>query len=435
MQNMPSLYKQSLLTIVSLLIISMFYSCEKGDDVAPKVTVSQPAGGMFSVMDTIRVRANISDNEQVKLVSIHLFDKNNRRVAPSSTYFPNSGNYDLDASFVIDNLYLESGSYYLIVEAKDEFNSKKVYVSIQVGAIERVLDDILIVEKYTLETKVFSVINQKNLLRKFPYSYQDFLFNPYTLQYLFLTENGVLYAYLEEDIKDEALWQITDLKDPIHPFFGKLKYINNNTLVSHYKGEIRSYNKNGQLINTAVSNSNTGQVRQYYYDYDKIMLVKEPFVQGKDKIECLNQATGASLVSYDILFSPEKLLFINEDLCVIFGNKNNIAKACSLSTAYNVINYFGDFDNKKLGDAFKYSEYIYLLSLDNEIIEYDLANGYQRVVANTNSNVKFYHEEISETIFYIDGNFLYRLNYPEEGSTIYFANNNAIDDLHFTYNK
>ena len=436
MQNIESLYKHSLLTIVSLLIISIFFSCEKKDEMAPKVIINQPAGGVFVVMDTIRISANVSDNEKITTVSVHLFDENNRRVVPSNTYFPNSRNYNLDALFIIDNLYLESGKYYLIVEAKDEYNSKKAYVSIQVGALERVLNSILVVEKQTSETKLFSIIShQKNLIRTFPYPYQDFLFNPYSSQYQFLTEEGILYAFSQKNPKEEPLWAVTDLKDPTRPYFGTLMYFNNSTKVSSYKGEIRSYNASGKLINTASSNDNTGHIRQYYYDYNKIMLIKEPFMQGNDKIERLNQATGASLIAYDILFSPEKLLFVNEDLAVVFGNKNNIAKACSLSTVYNVVNYFGNFGEKKLGDAFKYSEYIYLISLDNKIIEYDLANGYQRILVSTNSNVQFYYEALSQSIYYIDGSLVNKLNYPAEGSTVYFSNNRTIDDMHFVYNK
>ena len=432
--NMQSLYKHSLLTIVSLLIITSFFSCEKEDNLKPIIEISQPKLSVYAVLDTINVALQVSDNHNIERVSLYIIDANNQKVCTSYNYVPNSSTYNLKALYIIDNLYLDDGEYFFVIEASDGINIEKKYVSIQIGALPKKLNDILIAESDILESKIYSIKNGKQLFKTFSAEYRDFIYNPFQEQYQFLSKDGLLTSYRANKI-DEQVWRVNDLKDPTHDFFGSLQYFDKNTLVSSSSGEIRYYDKDGNIINKAISNSQNNQIKQYYYNFDKIMLIKEPFINGEDKIEKLNQTTGASIVTYNILFKPEKLLFVDEGLCVIFGNKNNIAKACSLLTVQNVVHYFGDFGNRQLGDAYKYSKYLYLLSIDHQIVEYNITNGDERVIANTSNLVKFYYEELSHRLYFLDGKNIYYLNYPTDGKELYYANSKTVQDLIFVYNK
>lgn len=430
---MRALYKHKFLTIVSLLIIIIITSCKQQDDLAPVISILQPTSGSFLVFDTIRVQADVTDNESIQSIRIRLIDMDNQQVVPSYSYTVNVSSYQLKADFVIDNLYLESGSYYLVVEASDGINTSKKYVSVLIGALPRYLEDQLIVERDNQQTHIYSIKNGKVLFKTFPFAYQDFIYNPYSKQYLFLSEGGVLTAYDKDDI--EILWQVTDLKDPLRAYYGSLFYKDNVVYVNNYSGGIKAYDGNGNLLKQANTIDSYGQISQYFFGYDKIMVFKEPYVFGNDKIEQLNEVSGASVWTYDIQFSPKQLLFVDEDLCLVFGNEYNIAKACSLSTLYNVIHPFGDFGSRKLGDAYKYSKYYYILSLDQEILEYDLSNGNERVLETTQTNVQFYYEDLYEKLYFIDENKISNLHFPATGSQVFYQNNNTIDDLIFVYNK
>ena len=437
MQNTESLYKHKFLTIVSWLMLPLLIvavmSCEKTDDINPDVKIISPLGGSYSVMDTIRVRAKISDNEIIKTVSVMLLDLDNQVVCPSNTYSVSASSYSLDVLFLIDNLYLESGKYYLVVEASDGFNTQKKYVSIIVGGLDRSLEDILIVEKDNLKTSIYSIMNGKVLLKEFQFEYQDFIYNPYSEQYVFLSNDGILTAYSKEDV--EELWRVENLNSPSYPYQGSLFYKDQLTYVSTYSGEIRAYNGQGNVVKQANTVDNKGQISQYYFAYDKIMAVKKPFVNGNDRIEELNEVTGASVRTYEISFSPEKILFVDQDLSVVFGNQYSEAKACSLSTLYNLVQPFGDFQSRKLGDAHQYSEYFYILSLDNQIVEYNLSNGNERFLENTQANVEFFYEDIYKKLYYIDGNNISILSFPADGHVDYYSNGSNISDLIFVYNK
>ncbi len=433
MLEINSLFKHKLLTIVSLLILITLGACQKKDDLAPSVSIQIPSGGSYSAMDTLYIKAQITDNVNINRISIKIIDQNNQQICPSYNFFPNRSSFLLESSFIINNLYLSSGSYFLIIEAYDGTNIGKSYIPIQIGAISKKLEDILIVERYTNHTEIYSILNGKTLLKDFPFSYQDFIYNPYAKQYQLLTSNGDLIAFNKSNFDEE--WCVSGLKDPARNYYGKLFYKDQHTYVSSYLGEIRSYDEKGNLGIQANTVDTKGQISNYFFNQDKIMAIKKPYVNYQDKIEELNKITGASIYTYDLQFSPESILFVDDELCVVFGNRDQVAQACSLSTLYHVIHPFGDFQDRELSDAIQYSEYYYILSLNHEIIEYELDNSYERILETTNTNVHFFKEDLYEKTYYIDNNEILALRYPAAGSQVFFQNDKTIDDLIFVYNK
>ena len=433
MQNRTVLYKHKLLTIVSLLILMSISSCEKKDDIAPLIDFQNPKAGVYTVSDTINVKALITDNEQISSVRIRLINEGNQQVVSPYSYQPNSKTFHLDAQFIIDNLYLESGDYFLVIEADDGYNTSKAYQSIRVGALARTLDDVLIVETEAQQSSVYSILHNKKLLKSFDTELEDFIYNPYSQQYLFLSKNGILKAY--DKTHFQQVWEVTGLKDPIHTYQGRLNYHDKLIYVNNYLGAIVAYNEKGNIVKQANTIDTEGQISDYFFGEDKIMAFKAPYVSGKDKIEELNQSTGASVWTYQIDFSPKKLLFSEDDLCLVFGNKYNCAKACSLSTLYNVVHPFGDFGTRTLGDAFRYSNYFYILSLNRQIVEYDLSNGGERILVDTQSNVKFYYDDLYQKLYYVDSDAIFYLQYPSASSQLFYQNNHSIKQVIFVYNK
>ncbi len=433
MQITKSLYKHKLLTIVSLMAVLLLLSCHKQDKQKPIIQITQPTGGSYRVGDSIRVDVSVSDNEKIKSISLYIIDESNQRITFPYQYDLNTSNYRISVKYPIDNLYIENGSYYFVVEAKDEVNAAKKYVAIQIGALPKTLEDVLIVESSGTETSIFSIKNSKQLIHTFNESYQDFIYNPYAKHYMFLNQEGQLKAFDKETF--EQKWFADNLKNPIRTYLGKLDYRDNLTYVSTAHNDVRAYNNFGQLVQQFNAVDLEGQIGNYYFDDNKLMLIKTPYTQGRDKIERLNKVTGVSVKTYDMQFSPKQILFVDDELCFVLGNKNNIAKACSLSTLHNVAHPITGLGNRTFYDGFKYSTYIYVLALGNTIVEYHLPDGNERIVDYTSGSVKFFYEDIAERMYVLDQHKVSYLKYPSDGHVVVFENDKPIDDLIFVYNK
>jgi hypothetical protein len=78
---------------------------------------------------------------------------------------------------------------------------------------------------------------------------------------------------------------------------------------------------------------------------------------------------------------------------------------------------------------------MYVLALDNKIVEYNLVNANERELDLTNAAIKFFYEDISGRLYYTDGKNLAYLRYPNTGHVDVFENDKTIDDLIFIYNK
>ncbi len=425
-------YKHIALSFVSYLFIT-FSSCQKTDEQVPFIQIEQPSGGSYSVLDSIRVVAQISDNEIITRVSVYVINESNQRISTPTSLYLNQKNYNLNILHTIDNLYLSSGSYYLVVEAWDEQNEKKSYIPIQIGAIERQLTDIIIIEGDLISTKIISIYQRNQVLKVIAEPYQCFLYNPYAKQYHFLSTQGILSAYQSSNW--EKKWTVDQLKDPSHVYTGQLKYENNLTFVSNFRGAIAGYGPTDKVIWQANTSGNQAQISDFIFTENNILVSMLSFAIGYDVVEQLNRGTGAYVRSFDINFTPKRICPIDQDLNIVFGNYYNQARACSLSTLYNLVWPVGDFGSAHLEDAFKVTDYQYLVALDHKIIEYHITSQMQRTLDTCSNDIKFFYEPLNQKVFYVDGSQIKISNHPQTGHQLYYSHTHEIKDLIFVYNK
>ncbi len=315
----------------------------------------------------------------------------------------------------------------------DEFNRALKYLPITINALARGLKDILIVETEPNQTSIYSIFPEKTLIKTLNKPYQDLMYNAYAQQYVFLSKDGVLSAHQEEDF--EEIWKESELSSMTHPFLGKLCYREQKIFVSTGKGDIRSFNEDGQSNWQANSNFIDSDIKDYQFFKEELLSINKSWTLENDQIERFNLSTGASTHNYPLNFSPEKVVNVEDKLYLILGNTTHTAKACSLSTHYHLVQEFKVWDNRHITDAFRYSKYHYVLAFDNKIIEYYLPNDYERELVSLSSPTQFYYDDLHERLFYIENNKIFLLKYPSEGAELYYTNDKEISDLIFVYNK
>lgn len=99
----------------------------------------------FTVNDTIEVSASITDKQVITYVKVNLTDKDFTPVSASRTFAPNSPSFDLKTQLWIDDLSLQSGTYYVLIRAENEEEFKNQYQEIILHGPEQEFRQLLVV--------------------------------------------------------------------------------------------------------------------------------------------------------------------------------------------------------------------------------------------------------------------------------------------------
>ncbi len=434
MKNTGTLYKHKLLTFVSILALFwIIASCQKQDDIKPSIQLTHGLLLSYKVGDTISIAAEISDNENLKQVSIYIINYDNQRVTQPYVYNCSGKHFSLNAQYVIDNKHLESGEYYLVIEAKDEYNTGFKYLKMNITGIAPALKQILMVEADQTQTHIYEMMPEKKLLKTIPHPYQDLIYNAHDEQYIFLSAEGNIFGYQSKDF--EEVWSDSELSFPSQTFYGKLSYHNDKTYVSTEKGDIRQYDKNGQKLWQANAQSSDASIYKYHFFDKDLLSINLPHDTEYPYIERFNPSTGASNQIYPTHFVPEQIVNVDAQLYLVVGNQYHTAKACSLSTLHHLVQVFKSWENAEVTDALRISKYLFLFAFNDKIVEYYLPNNEERKLVDLEQSIRFYYEKIHQNIYYLQGQKIYRLNYPAEEASLLYTNDKKIQDLVFVYNQ
>jgi hypothetical protein len=130
------MFKHILFAVFAILLLA---TCKKeGDDIAPSIQVISPTDAVFmSLPDTLNVIAIIKDNVEVRSVKVSLVDDENVSVGPSFTNTFSSAEVNFNVAFIIEDLSLETGSYFLQITASDGENESKSFVPLSLVEVPK----------------------------------------------------------------------------------------------------------------------------------------------------------------------------------------------------------------------------------------------------------------------------------------------------------
>ena len=115
---------------------AIFFACKKDKTVdSPTVQITAPAGlQTFSVFDTLTVKATVNDPQGLKSVTIYLSTGNPTPVLPSSSVTITSNSMSFSWPYILSDLHMASGQYYITVSASNGTNTTYAYQKIYVDA-------------------------------------------------------------------------------------------------------------------------------------------------------------------------------------------------------------------------------------------------------------------------------------------------------------
>ena len=133
--------------------------CEEStDNEPPNIIVTNPSSGeSYTAGDTLAVNAEVSDNETIRRVLVRLTDEQGVAVAQNLSFTPNSNPFSINQTYIIDNVDLQSGTYYLAVTAEDEEQQASKFVELQVSSLPLTLERTLVVSSHPDGAEVFQL--------------------------------------------------------------------------------------------------------------------------------------------------------------------------------------------------------------------------------------------------------------------------------------
>ncbi|NND77964.1 MAG: hypothetical protein HKN39_07250 [Flavobacteriales bacterium] len=308
-----------------MCVLVILTGCVKEDDVLPPVVVYDLPleNSVYAVPDTIQVRADISSEEMLESVDVRIVDHNYTPSSESILNQVSAMSYELNEFLIIDDIYLESGEFFVEIIARSQNETKRKYQPIQINEYPRLFEKLAVVQEDggiqfiggisdTLQLENFSTAgaNETDIA----------IVNNYHRQLVVGYSNGSLIAYSTES--NSIVWE-TVQSNPIWSDYYKDAFIDEDdrtTYVSTSDGEILGFDQfgnNGSLINVGENNK-AGQI---YVDGDLVIAEVETQNGLERWIKVFSKYTGSLITtSASIGMDVKNILKVGEGEYLIAGD-------------------------------------------------------------------------------------------------------------------
>lgn len=251
----------------------LFVGCKKDEDGnAPSVSIQQPTDGLQAdVFDTIHVVLDLADDAELSYVELKLVDINLIGAMTIGTLTASGTSATLNADFVLDDITLSTGQYYILATVFDAAgNSSKDYAMIYVTEVPRELKGFFAVTTTPGFVTVYQVDTSWTSVQFGSYQgdFTDLAVSSWWQQVAYTGAYNGVFRCLSID-GNYAGWTLNPFPSA-GPYWG-------NT-ITHGRDWLINYRDNGMLktltwsgTTSSINNANTGYYfRNFTHSGDKL---------------------------------------------------------------------------------------------------------------------------------------------------------------------
>lgn len=386
-----------------VIILSFFSNCKKKENLAPEISINKPINNQqFSIGDTIHISGHVSDDVLVNSVSVSIVDAKSISISSSENYSINIESADFSYDFIpIISEALSSESYSLKVSAYDGDLYTRVYIPIILTEKPLIKSGYLVLyrkDNYStylgFYDNALNEINKKtinDISKTITIDYNE------NLVYYYGISSGNLIASNSDDLIEK--WQVSGINNFQPDYSCNMKMINNLLFVSHQNARINAYDKFGNIRKSAQLSDLSYETGVFNVHNEFIVCFSSNNYQKR--FECLNYVTGSPMSFKVIDFDALGIESYNNEKIVIFGNKNNIAKVCTLDVYQNIIYEITGFPQGKLQSIANISETETLLLIDSKVYLFNKTNVNISLFGTFANSQSISYDEISRELYII----------------------------------
>jgi hypothetical protein len=261
--------KQKSVSFISISLLLLFLasigSCRKdGDTEAPLIEVTSPSENQeFNVSQEIPVIGSVYDNQRLQFVRIVLLNENMVPVLSPLQMEPDGNSMSLNHSYPIDDKLMETGFYYLQIQAGDGEQVTNKYIRLKIHASPKTMSYVVAVTRNGNNLNIVKIDSSWNISTLATLN-SDFLgagvCNDYGLFYVGGRSRGNITVF---DITDwQTAWEIPVTIDPPFEWFTGMQVEGSTLRVGYRNGKYERYNRNGD-ITTLITTGADWSVRNF----------------------------------------------------------------------------------------------------------------------------------------------------------------------------
>ncbi|MCX6275304.1 MAG: Ig-like domain-containing protein [Bacteroidetes bacterium] len=414
----------------------LFISCKKKENAEPKITITSPESGKVYIPgDTIRVEADISDDGVLESVTLKLLNAAYTPVDHQESFSINSSSYHLSYEYVIENIYLETGNYFITLSTSDADNDENEFRSIFIQGIPKTRKAIYVLTQTdTSHIEVNKLDSANQLVLQFDVS-GDYSGSAISSRFKELNVAGKITGAINKfDLISNSLLFYEPAYNAMIPSFQNLFFTNELTFVSYYDGRIKAFDKNGQVqFNSA----------QPVYYRPGALCVNDKYVfaeayyagPGENRLVVLNYPSGIVKQEYNAGLDIASMISKEDNELIIFGNKNGDGKIYQYHVLSNGTNDFHTL----------FSNTIYsVVAIDNDRYAIATANGLYSYQESSNNLIpvdlsepaySLEYDEVNGILFVNAGRKIKEYAFPDAVVLNTVISGDSLLDIRIQYNK
>ena len=427
-------------SFICCIVVLGLFSCKKDVDVTgPVIRFNIPLENQtFNVNTYVNVNATVTDESRISTVSVSLLDANENYAHITVPVSVSSPSMTLNMNYILDNIHLETGFYYIKISASDGENSSQKFQKIYLSAVPKVLKAI-----YLVSNTSSSITNLSTL---------DTVFTGITPYHAFsgdyLSSSVSSYyqqAYVCGNYTGSFTGHVLEFNSPkftiaavtsSNPYFTGYSNDDQNAFVARYDGSIRGYNYSGGVFFSANALSGYYSKHMCFNDGYMIAEQKEIFTSNKKLVTYFPTGIAEKncALTQDVVAFCEK----DENNVFVFGNVGGQATIELFDRINNNLwsPYPFSLASGNLLSALKVDSDTYLLGHSNGVIyKYQYSLSSITTFLTGYSAVKLKYDDVQNKLYVVEANKVTTFNMSTVGLVNSIVSAETVLDVHLLYNR
>lgn len=403
--------------LTAALFLLSLSGCKKDkvDGKQPHIAFEEPgAGEAFSYLDEIPITATVKDETQIQHIRIQITNSANQAFLQSIEYNEVGNEKQIQTYLTHDDLYLDSGVYYVKITASDGENESIGFREITINEAPTILKRIYVVKSSGAQTQIDTLSNSvASSFLTLPHAYDMGEINSRHNIWLVNEEDRmhVLQADTGTELYNE-FHNTSDVSETVSDAFGHSIFTGT---VDGYVFKTDRYGLTSIFTHQPNQTINNLLATENYLFADMTNLP-----QTVRTLYVFQKNTGAFIQSIQVDFDMKELIYLgNENLLLTVGNESGEGVLKYYNRQTNFFNgVFTFYNHSTVYDAWASENGQFIVSHEDGLIAY--SNSLQMQPTGIDLQpLKIVHEKLSG------------LNYAIKQNGVYVLNTNATQQISF----